>query len=331
MNSKKTTKEMVQAGGLWGGMCKGFAEEILLAEDRDTRVQKELEKRIPEADAVVFGIPYDGNVSYRDGAAEGPAAIRETTAPIPPTTEYFEDLTGTRIVDLGDFDEQDCSLLFHQVEKRVEKLVEKKQFFTMIGGDHSVTIPVLRGINRGIQHSFGIIHIDAHFDLCDELNGSKLSHGCTERRAMELEHVESSDSLFFIGIRSGEVDELEFIRKNPVNVISAPEYERLGTQQVIAAVKEKMKKFESIYLTVDIDCLDPAYAAGTGTPKFGGLTSRQLLDLLRGLFDLPIIGFDVVEVAPKLDGSMASVYAAQRIITECWGHQVRKVGKKTNR
>ena len=127
-----------------------------------------------------------------------------------------------------------------------------------------------------------------------------------------------------IGIRSAELDELAFMKENPVNIISAAEFEQLGTKQVIKKVKEKMSSFKSIYLTVDIDCLDPAYAAGTGTPKFGGLTARQLLDLLRGLFDLPIIGFDVVEVAPKLDSAMSSVYAGQRIITECWGHQTRK-------
>ncbi|MGB5824751.1 MAG: agmatinase [Proteocatella sp.] len=304
----KTTDEMIRAGGLWGGLCDGISTD-------------EKEK---DADIIVFGIPYDGNVSYRDGAKDGPRAIRETTAPIAPTTEYFEDLTGTRVVDLGDFGSQECETLFSEVEQKVAELVKHQKFFTMIGGDHSVTIPVLRGIDKVIDHEFGIIHIDAHFDLCDELCGSKLSHGCTERRAVELDNIASSESLFFIAIRSAELDELEFMKKNKVNVISAAEYESLGTQTVIQNVKEKMAKFKSIYLTVDIDCLDPAYAAGTGTPKFGGLTSRQLLDLLRGLFDLPIIGFDVVEVAPKLDASLSSVYAAQRFITECWGHQVRK-------
>jgi agmatinase len=304
----KTTDEMIMAGGLWGGMCDGPATP-------------EKEK---DADIVVFGIPFDGNVSYREGAQDGPAAIRESTAPIAPTTEYFEDLTGTRVVDLGDFDGEDCEAIFAAVEQKVADLVKNKKFFTMIGGDHSVTIPVLQGIDDAIDHEFGIIHIDAHFDLCDELEGNRLSHGCTERRAVEMEHVKDSESLFFIAIRSCELQELDFMKKNKVNVINAADYERLGTAKVIEAVKEKMSIFKSIYLTVDIDCLDPAYAAGTGTPKFGGITSRQLLDLLRGLFDLPIIGFDVVEVAPKLDASLTSVYAGQRVITECWGHQIRK-------
>ena len=304
----KTTDEMIQEGGLWGGMCDG-----------PSSAQKE-----KEADIIVFGIPYDGNVSYREGAQDGPAAIRESAAPISATTEYFEDLTGTKVVDLGDFIGEECETIFSDVEQKVAELVENKKFFTMIGGDHSVTIPVLRGIDKAIDHEFGIIHIDAHFDLCDELGGSRVSHGCTERRAVEMEHVKDSESIFFIAVRSCEMSELEFMKTNKMNIINAADYERMGTEKVVQAVVEKMKRFKSIYLTVDIDCLDPAYAAGTGTPKFGGMTSRQLLDFLRGIFDLPIIGFDVVEVAPKLDAAWTSVYAGQRVITECWGHQIRK-------
>jgi agmatinase len=304
----KTTDEMIQEGGLWGGMCDGLATT-------------EKEK---EADIIVFGIPYDGNVSYREGASDGPAAVRESAAPIAPTTEYFEDLTGTKVVDIGDFIGEDCETIFADVEEKVAELVKNKKFFTMIGGDHSVTIPVLRGIDKAIDHEFGIIHIDAHFDLCDELDGNRLSHGCTERRAVEMEHVADSDSIFFIAVRSCEMSELEFMKTNKMNIINAADYERMGTEKVVKAVVEKMKRFKSIYLTVDIDCLDPAYAAGTGTPKFGGMTSRQLLDFLRGIFELPIIGFDVVEVAPKLDAAWTSVYAGQRVITECWGHQIRK-------
>lgn len=304
----KSTDEMIKTGGLWGGLCNGISSE-----EKET-----------DADVIVFGIPFDGNVSYRDGAKYAPAAIRETTVPIPPTTEYFEDLTGTKVVDLGDFCSEDYETLFSVVEQKVSELVKNQKFFTMIGGDHSVTIPVLSGINKAIDHEFGIIHIDAHFDLCDELCGSKVSHGCTERRAIEMDKVSSSENIFFIAIRSVEVDELNFIKENKINVINAVEFEMLGTSNVIKTVKDKMAHLQSIYLTVDIDCLDPAFSAGTGTPKFGGLTSRQLLNLLKGLFDLPIIGFDVVEVAPKLDSSMTSVYAAQRIITECWGHHIRK-------
>ena len=99
----------------------------------------------------------------------------------------------------------------------------------------------------------------------------------------------------------------------------------MGTNEVVKLAKEKLKRFNKIYITLDIDCLDPAYAAGTGTPQFGGLTSRELLDLLEGLFELPVIGIDVVEVAPKLDPALTSLFAARKIITESWGHIWRKM------
>jgi len=120
------------------------------------------------------------------------------------------------------------------------------------------------------------------------------------------------------------MDELEFIKDKDFSIINAHDFNRIGVSSVVDKVKKRMQSFNKIYLTVDIDCLDPAYAAGTGTPQFGGMNSRQLLNLLKGLFDLPIIGFDVVEVAPSLDPSLTSVFAARKIVTECWGHQWRK-------
>ena len=156
------------------------------------------------------------------------------------------------------------------------------------------------------------------------MDGDPLSHGSTERRALELENVPGTEAQFFVGIRSAETQEVEFMKNNAVNVITARELSRIGVARALEKVKEKMSGFRKIYLTVDIDCLDPAYAPGTGTPKFGGMTSRELLDFLYGLFELPIIGFDVVEVAPGLDESQIAVFAARRIITECWGHHYRK-------
>lgn len=280
---------------------------------------------LEEADIVVFGIPFDGGVSFRSGAKDGPRALREITYTIPPTTEHFESIGDLKVVDIGDIDLENRQETFKSVEKRVCELVKGGKFFTMIGGDHSTTIPVQRGIDKALDEPFGVIHLDAHFDLCDKLEGDELSHGSTERRALELKNIRDSESIFFIGIRSIETDELEFINKNKINVINSYEFNKLGVAKVLEKVKEGMKGFNKIYMTLDIDCLDPAYAAGTGTPQFGGLSSRQLLDLLYGLFDLPIIGFDIVEVAPNLDPALTSLFAARKIITECWGHQYRKV------
>ncbi len=294
---------------------------------KDARIWAGLNKpdlSYEEAEIVVFGIPYDGGVSFRAGAKSAPKALREITYTIPPTTEHFESIAELKVVDLGDFTGKTREIIFKKVEEKVYDLVKKEKFFTMIGGDHSTTIPVQRGIDRALDEPFGIIHIDAHFDLCNELEGDDLSHGSTERRALELKNVPDSESIFFIGIRSVENDELEFMNSNKINVINAYEFNKLGVDSVLKQVKEKMKRFNKVYITLDIDCLDPAYAAGTGTPQFGGLNSRQLLDLLYGLFDLPIIGLDIVEVAPNLDPALTSLFAARKIVTECWGHQLRK-------
>ena len=304
----KKTKDMIKENKIWAGLNNP-------------------DLATTEADVVVFGIPYDGGVSFRGGAKDAPAALREISYTIAPTTEFFEDLSKLKVVDLGDFVSDERKLLFEEVEQQVFELVSQNKFFTMIGGDHSTTIPVQRGINRAVNESFGIIHIDAHFDLCDTLEGDNLSHGSTERRALEMEHVNSVDNLFFVGIRSVEMDELHFMKDNKINVINAHDFNKLGVEKVSQMIISKMSSFNKIYLTIDIDCLDPAYAAGTGTPQFGGLNSRDLLDLLKNIFELPIIGFDVVEIAPSLDPALTSLFAGRKIITECWGHYARKHSK----
>ncbi len=279
---------------------------------------------IEETDVAVFGIPFDGGISFRAGAAAAPDALRNISRTITPTTEFLESFEEFKVKDVGNFDKGSRDEIFLSVENETERLVKENTFFTMIGGDHSVTIPVLRGIDKALDEPFGIIHLDAHFDICDELGGDRLSHACTERRALELDNISGPENFFFVGIRSIEMDELEFIKDKDFSIINAHDFNRIGVSSVVDKVKKRMQSFNKIYLTVDIDCLDPAYAAGTGTPQFGGMTSRQLLNLLKGLFDLPIIGFDVVEVAPSLDPSLTSVFAARKIVTECWGHQWRK-------
>lgn len=283
------------------------------------------ELTLEEADVAVFGIPYDGGVSFRSGSSEAPQTLRGITYTISPTTEDFRDISALKVKDLGDCVGKNRDEIFAEAEKLAFHAVKAGKFFTMIGGDHSVTIPVHRGINRAVDEDFGIIHIDAHFDLCDDMDGDKLSHGSTERRATELSHVKDSDHLHFIGIRSIESDELDYYNNNKIHVVSAADVDHLGTQAALEKVLSHMKKFSKVYISLDIDCLDPAYAAGTGTPQFGGLTGRQLLDLLKGLFEqLNIIGMDVVEVAPKLDPSLAAVFAARKIVTECWAHHYFK-------
>ncbi|BFL48453.1 agmatinase [Lactonifactor longoviformis] len=300
------TKEMIQNSSLWAGLQKPGM-------------------KLEDADVVIFGIPYDGAVSFRGGASTAPDELRNITYTIDPTTEELEYFGDLKVVDVGNVDCTSQESFFQEAETISRECAEKGKFFIMIGGDHSVTIPVQKGVDQGLGEDFGIIHLDAHFDLNDDQHGNKYSHGSTERRALELEHIAGIDSLYFIGIRSMDTVEVEFLKENKVNVISSKKIRELGWKQSAEKIVEKMKKHKNIYLTLDIDCLDPAYAAGTGTPQFGGMDSRELLNILDYLFkNLNIMGMDVVEVAPNLDSSMVSLFAARKIVTECMGHWYRK-------
>jgi len=302
----KDVRDMIKDRKIWAGLnCPGMP--------------------LKDADILVFGIPYDGGISFRAGSKDAPGELRNITYTIDPTTEWLDSIEDLKVLDMGDVSGEDRDVMFQKAEDIASQAIKADKLVTMVGGDHSTTIPVLKGIDRVIDEPLGIIHLDAHFDLCEEMRGNRLSHGCTERRALELKNVSSLDSIYFVGIRSVESQELSFIRNKSVNMIKAMDFRRQGTEKSLAMIKEKMKRFKKIYLTLDIDVLDPAYAPGTGTPKFGGLNSRELLNLLHGLFDLPIIGFDVVEVAPSLDDSKIALFAARKIIIECWGHYFRKI------
>ena len=301
----KKTLTMIQEREIWAGLNRpGIA--------------------LQDSDVVVFGIPYDGGVSFRAGSKDGPRALREITYTIAPTTERFEVFGDLKILDLGDVEGQDRQEIFEKSEAIAYEAVKAGKLLTMIGGDHSTSIPVLRGIDKALEEPFGIIHIDSHFDLCDDMGGDKLSHGSTERRALELRNILGTESIFFVGIRSMEMEEYDFVHSNPMNILGAMDIRKDGIEKALNRIYDKMKEFKKIYITIDIDALDPAYAPGTGTPQFGGLDSREMLDLLYGLFKLPVMGFDVVEVAPILDDSKIAVFAARKIITECWGHHHRK-------
>ena len=300
------TKEMINDPAIWAGLNKPGM-------------------KVEDADIVIFGIPYDGATTFRSGAKTAPKDLREITYTIDPTTEDFECFSDLKVVDLGDADTENHDVIFKQAEQMAYECTQKGKFFIMIGGDHSVTIPVHRGVNKGLNDDFGIIHFDAHFDMNDQQHGSREAHGCTERRALELDHVAGLDALYFVGIRSLDFDEVEFYKNNKMNVVTSKEIRSAGWEESAKKIIEKMKKYKNIYISLDIDCLDPAYAAGTGTPQFGGMDPRELLNMIVYLFEkLPIMGMDVVEVAPNLDPSLSSLFAARKLVTECMGHWYRK-------
>jgi len=280
-----------------------------------------------EADVVVLGLPYDGAASYRKGAAEAPDRIRSISHHIAPTTENGASLEHLKVLDLGDLSPAGLSqeTYFESVEEKATELFDCT-FPTFIGGDHSVSIPLLRAAAKKWGSGLGVVHLDAHLDLCFELEGNRLSHGCTHRRIFEGGLL-PFEQVWFVGIRSFEEQECAFIEDHPVNMITATEIYEKGLSAAAARVVEGLQKCDVVYLTIDIDFLDPAFAPGTGTPKPGGFSTRELFAFLKHFAALPVIGLDLVEVAPPLDHADITSFAAQRAITEAWGYYYRSSSK----
>lgn len=272
------------------------------------------------APVAILGIPFDAAVSFRPGASHAPERLRMFSSHVTPITEEGIGLRPGMIHDYGDVERDlDWARYFDAVtQAALESLAHP--FTLFLGGDHSVTIPLHRAFDQVIGKPFGILHIDAHPDLCDTFEGHRWSHACTERRALELPNV-TPEGLVFCGIRSWEQQELDLLAHNPgIGMHSARSIHQRGIEAVAQSVIEQLSRFEAIYLTLDIDCLDPAYAPGTGTPEAGGLTSRQLLEFLRLIFEkLPIRAMDIVEVSPPLDYSDITTVAALKVIYEVLG------------
>lgn len=282
-----------------------------------------------DADLVVFGIPYSVDITNRYGSRRAPNALREASLLSSPFNENFQCFDSLKIVDVGDFiPAGGLREYFKDIEHFVSKLVSSNNFFIMLGGDHSASIPVLRGIDDALDDEFGIIYIDAHFDLHDQVQGDKYSNTSVARRALELSNISGVDNITFIGARTIDREEYDFKKKYQLNVLNSVLCHRIESDRIGSIAAKQMKNFEKVYITLDIDCLDPAYAAGTASPQFAGLYGRQLLNILDELFkNLNIIGMDIVEIAPDLDPSLASTYAGRKIFQEVCGHCARKLNK----
>lgn len=198
--------------------------------------------------------------------------------------------------------------------------METGGFPLFIGGDHSVTIPLQKAFARYYKgKKIGVIHFDAHYDLCPEYDGHKWSHACTEARA--LEDVCGGEDLSFVGIRVAELIELELMKEHPgITTHRALDVYERGAKAVAEALVRKYTDYDAVYLTLDIDVLDPAFAPGTGTPVAGGLSSRELIEIFKVLIRrAPVKAMDLVEVAPPLDVNDVTSWAALRIIHEVLG------------
>ena len=265
-----------------------------------------------EADFTVIGIPYDGGASARKGARLGPERMRFWSQHLTPFSEDRTRLGNIRICDLGDIKVDEVERDFDRIRQRLASL---PNIPILLGGDHSVTIPIFQGQRqRYAKQRLGVLWIDAHPDLCDEFAGSKLSHACVLRRG--LESGIAAEDVCLVGVRSWEYQEIELIEAGGLHVYPAATVAENGMKQVAGVVREQLAKCDAVHISLDIDCLDPAFAPGTGIPDAGGLTARELITLIQSLKGLPLVGLDVVEVAPPVDPSEATVFAALKMIME---------------
>ena len=265
-----------------------------------------------DSDFTVIGVPYDGAACARKGAALGPERIRFWSTHLTPFSEDRTRLGDIRISDQGDIPISDQVRDFERVRETVASLPNLP---IILGGDHSISIPVFQGQReRYRDQRLGVLWVDAHPDLCDIFTDSKLSHACVLRRALEF-GIEPQD-VCLVGLRSWEEQEIDLIENGGLNVYTAALIAERGMKSVASSVYSKLSKCDAVHISLDIDCLDPAFAPGTGIPDAGGLTSREVITLIKSMQGLPLVGLDLVEVAPALDPSEATIFAALKIIME---------------
>ena len=265
-----------------------------------------------QADFSIIGIPYDGLASARKGAALAPERLRYWSHHLTPFSEDRTRLRDLTVCDLGDIPITDPIRDFELVRQKVASLPNMP---ILLGGDHSVTIPIFQGQRERYKgQRLGVLWVDAHPDLCDNFDGSKLSHACVLRRGMEF-GIDPQD-ICMVGLRSWEDQEIDIIENGGVHVYTAADVAERGMRDVADSARNILNDCDAIHISLDIDCLDPAIAPGTGIPEFGGLSSRDVLTLLKSMQGLPLAGLDVVEIAPPLDHSESTVFAGLKIIME---------------
>ncbi|WP_033291594.1 agmatinase [Amycolatopsis jejuensis] len=271
---------------------------------------------VPRADVAVVGVPFDSGVSYRPGARFGPAAVREASRLLRPYHPGLDvsPFAAKQVVDAGDI----AVNPFH-IGEAIEKLQQEAEALTAgttrlvtVGGDHTIALPLLRAAAK--KHGpVALLHFDAHLDTWDTYFGEPYTHGTPFRRAVE-EGILDTSAVSHVGTRGplyGKRD-LEDDRRLGFGIVTSGDVLRRGVDETVDALRQRIGD-RPLYVSVDIDVLDPAHAPGTGTPEAGGMTSRELLEILRGLRGLNLVGADVVELAPAYDHAEITAVAASHV------------------
>jgi len=260
----------------------------------------------PESTAVILGCPFDGTASFRPGARFGPSAIRKASWGIETFSPYIgRDLTSLRVHDMGDLDLPlgDKKISFRLIREGLHRILSGNRFPILLGGDHLVSLPIVEEMLR-VHPQLHLIHIDAHTDLREDYLGETLSHSTVMRKLLA---PLGKGRLFQIGVRSGTEEEFRLAERLKTRV----SHRQASVRSLVRRLKNR-----PVYLSLDLDVIDPSLLPGVGTPEPGGLTFLEFIALLKELRPLHVVGFDMVELTPDYDPTQVSSVTASVILRE---------------
>jgi agmatinase len=274
---------------------------------------------VPRFDISLVGVPFDAGTTYRPGARFGPSHIRQASRLLRPFNPALdsEPFHGAQVVDAGDIP---CNP-FHitealeQIENGLGSLISAEQTAISLGGDHTIALPALRAVHR-VHGPVALVHFDAHLDTWNTYYGEPYTHGTPFRRASEEGLVVKGSSVH-VGTRGSLYAPSDLTDDTDLGytILASRDLDRIGVDAALQQLLERVGT-TPVYLSIDIDVLDPAFAPGTGTPEAGGLTSRELLALVRGLDRVRVVGADIVEVSPAYDHAEITGIAAANLAYE---------------
>lgn len=280
---------------------------------------------IETANLVTIGIPWDFSSSYRKGSAQAPDHIRQATTSdlYNPFSESLIDLREKfNLFDYGNINNSNLDAISCKdaVLKDLKSIYNRnaKCNFLFLGGDHLVTyFSVLSLVQSGFYNSknVGIIYLDAHPDLYNDFEEDPYSHACVLRRILDDTKI-SPSNIFQVGIRASTPKQVKFANQNEISMISRKEFHRKGPEAIAQTINQSFNDtIDLVYLSIDMDILDPGIAPGLGNPEPGGLLTSELVDFIHSL-SIPLHSFDIVEYNPKYDHSQITAFAAAKLIKE---------------
>lgn len=275
---------------------------------------------VSDYDIAVVGVPFDAGVTYRPGARFGPAAIRQASRLLKPYHPALDvsPFAQAQVVDAGDIAANpfDIDAAVDQIRDGIsELLTEPAKRVVLLGGDHTIALPALQAVHA-VHGPVALVHFDAHLDTWDTYFGAPCTHGTPFRRASEQGLIVKGHSAH-VGIRGSLYDRADLLDDESLGftVVHCRDIDRIGVDGVIERILQRVGD-HPVYVSIDIDVLDPGFAPGTGTPEIGGMTSRELVAVLRAMRGLSIVGADVVEVAPAYDSGDVTAVAAANLAYE---------------